>query len=183
VITGAPGSGKTPIVRELIALGFSGVNEPAREVLAEQRATGGSSVHDTDPRLFCHLMLSRAIADFERTGGARTPVFFDRGIPDQIGYAELFGLDTSMAERAATAHRYNDVVFALPGWPGIYVTDSERTMTFESAQAFGERVRHIYEGLGYTVVAVPRDTVGGRARFIVETLRLRANGETVDTVG
>jgi predicted ATPase len=30
VITGAPGSGKTPIVRELIALGFNGVDEAAR---------------------------------------------------------------------------------------------------------------------------------------------------------
>ena len=117
VITGAPGSGKTPIVRELIALGFTGVDEPAREVLAQQRAIGGGRLHDRDPRLFCDLMLSRAIADFDRMGGARTPVFFDRGIPDQIGYAELFGLDASMAESAAAEHRYNDVVFALPSWP------------------------------------------------------------------
>ena len=143
VITGAPGSGKTPIVRELMALGFKGVDEPAREVLAQQRAIGGRGVYDSDRRLFCDLMLSRAIADFDRMGGAQTLVFFDRGIPDQIGYAELFGLDTSMAESAAAVHRYNDVVFALPSWPEIYVTDSERTMTFESAQAFGERVRNV----------------------------------------
>jgi hypothetical protein len=32
VITGPPGSGKTPIVRELVASGFRGVAEPAREV-------------------------------------------------------------------------------------------------------------------------------------------------------
>jgi predicted ATPase len=102
--------------------------------------------------------------------GARTPVFFDRGIPDQIGYAELFGLDTSMAKTAAAEHRYNDVVFAFPSWPEIYVTDNQRTMTFKSAQAFGERVRNIYEDLRYTVVVVPRDTVAARSRFIVETL-------------
>ena len=183
VITGAPGSGKTPIVRELMALGFKGVDEPAREVLAQQRAIGGGSVYDRDRRLFCDLMLSRAIADFDRMGAAQTPVFFDRGIPDQIGYAELFGLDTSMAESAAAVHRYNDVVFALPSWPEIYVTDSERTMTFESAQAFGERVRNVYEDLGYTVVVVPRDTIGARARFIVETLEVRANGHGVDAAG
>ncbi len=183
VITGAPGSGKTPIVRELMALGFKGVDEPAREVLAQQRAIGGGSVYDRDRRLFCDLMLSRALADFDRMGGAQTPVFFDRGIPDQIGYAELFGLDTSMAESAAAGHRYNDVVFALPSWPEIYVTDSERTMTFESAQAFGERVRNVYEDLGYTVVVVPRDTIGARARFIVETVEVRANGHGVDAAG
>ena len=82
VITGAPGSGKTPIVRQLMALGFKGVDEPAREILAQQRAIGGGGVYDRDRRLFCDLMLSRAIADFDRMGGAQTPVFFDRGIPD-----------------------------------------------------------------------------------------------------
>ena len=113
------------------------LNEPAREILAQQRAIGGGGVYDRDRRLFCDLMLSRAIADFDRMGGAQTPVFFDRGIPDQIGYAELFGLETSMAESAAAVHRYNDVVFALPSWPEIYVTDSERT----KAEADGELPR------------------------------------------
>jgi len=35
VITGPPGSGKTPVVHELVASGFTGVAEPAREVIAE----------------------------------------------------------------------------------------------------------------------------------------------------
>ena len=56
-------------------------------------------------------------------------------------------------------------------------------MTFEAAQAFGERVRNVYEDLGYTVVVVPRDTIGARARFIVETLEGRANGHGVDAAG
>jgi predicted ATPase len=183
VITGAPGSGKTPLVRELVALGFKGIDEPAREVLAQQRAIGGDGVPERDARLFCDLMLSRAIADLERMRGAQTPVFFDRGIPDQIGYAELFGLDASMAQRAAAVHRYNDVVFALPSWPEIYVTDRERTMSFEAAETFGERVRDIYEHLDYTLVVVPRDTVRARARFIVETLNLGVDVHGADAAG
>ncbi len=85
VVTGAPGSGKTPILRELVRLGFLGVNEPAREILAEQRAIRGNGVHDKDPQLFCDLMLERAIADYQRLGGAGEPAFFDRGIPDMVG--------------------------------------------------------------------------------------------------
>lgn len=172
VITGAPGSGKTPIVRELVALGFTGVDEPAREVLAQQGAIGGDGVCDKDRRLFWDLMLSRAVADFERMSGANGPVFFDRGIPDLIGYAQLFGLDASAATSAAAIHRYSEVVFALPSWCDIYVTDSERKMTFESAEAFGERVHAIYVALGYTVVVVPRDAIAARARFILDTLQL-----------
>jgi predicted ATPase len=43
-------------------------------------------------------------------------------------------------------------------------------MTFEAADAFGDRVRSIYVELGYSVVEVPRDTVVARARFILRTL-------------
>jgi predicted ATPase len=183
VISGAAGSGKTPIIRELVALGFTGVDEAARQVLAQQRAVGGDGVSEKNPRFFCDLMLARAISDVERMSGAQTPVFFDRGIPDQIGYAELFGLDASMAESAATLHRYNDIVFILPGWREIYVNDSERTMTFEAAEAFGERVRAIYERLGYTLIVVPRGPVNTRARFIVETLHLEVGTHESDPTG
>jgi predicted ATPase len=170
VITGPPGSGKTPIVGELVASGFTAVAEPAREVIAEQRALGGDGVWDRNPLVFWNLMLSRAVADFRRMSGAPGPVFFDRGIPDLIGYAQLFGLDASDAARAAAAHRYHDPVFVLPSWPEIYVTDDERRMTFEAAEAFGERVRSIYVELGYSVGEVPRDAVVARARFILHTL-------------
>ena len=170
VITGPPGSGKTPLVRELVASGFAGVAEPAREVIAEQRAIGGDGLYDKNPQLFFDLLLSRAVADVRRMSGAPSAVFFDRGIPDLIGYAELFGLDPSAAAHAAAEHRYDDPVFVLPSWPEIYVTDGDRRMTFEQAAAFGERVRSIYLELGYSLVDVPRDTVAARSRFIVDTV-------------
>lgn len=176
MITGPPGSGKTPIVRELVASGFTGVAEPAREVIAEQQSIGGDGLSEKNPRLFLNLMLSRAVADFRRMSGASGPVFFDRGIPDLIGYAELFGLDASDAATEAATHRYNNLVFALPSWPEIYVTDGERRLTFKAAEAFGERVRSIYVELGYSVVDVPCDTVVARVRFILDTLGLIGDG-------
>lgn len=170
-ITGAPGSGKTSILRGLVRLGFLGVNEPARAILAEQRAIGGNGFSDRTPQLFCDLMLERAIADYQRLAGAGEPAVFDRGIPDMVGYAELFALDTSAASAASRQYQYDDRVFVLPAWPEIYVNDDDRQMTFESAQAFGERVRELYLDLGYTIVDVPRDSVEMRTRFIAEQVR------------
>jgi predicted ATPase len=168
VLTGAPGSGKTPVLHELVGKGFVGVAEPARRVLAEQRSTGGEGVPEKDPALFCALMLSLAISDFCEMEGS--VAFFDRGIPDQIGYAELFDLDSTDAERAAELHRYNEMVFVMPSWPEIYTTDDERKMAFEAAEAFGLRVREVYAKLGYTLVDVPRDTPQARARIIAAHL-------------
>jgi predicted ATPase len=47
-------------------------------------------------------------------------------IPDMVGYAEIFALDTTAAWAASRRYRYHDVVFVLPAWPEISVTDSER---------------------------------------------------------
>lgn len=170
VITGPPGSGKTPLVRGLVAMGYTGVAEAAREIIAEERAVEGDGVYDKNPQLFLNLMLARVVADFRRMSEATGPVFFDRGIPDLIGYAELFGLDPSVAAAAAAVHRYNDFVFALPSWPEIYATDSERRMTYEAAEVFGKRVREIYVEQGYSVIDVPRDSVKARAQFILNRL-------------
>jgi len=158
-ITGAMGSGKSTLLVELRKYGFVVVPEPARIVLAEQRAAGGHGVPERNPQRFCELMLERMKRDYDEHPRA----FYDRGIPDLVGYAHLFGLEPPRVDD----HRYDDRVFVLPAWREIYVTDDERKMTFEMAEAFGENVQRIYEGLGYEIVEVPKDTPDARARFII----------------
>ena len=64
VLTGAPGAGKTAIL-DRIGAGIRRVGEPAREILAEQRAVGGAGTHDRDPSLFVDLLLERSIDKHE----------------------------------------------------------------------------------------------------------------------
>ncbi len=176
VLTGAPGTGKSALLERLRLQGFDGVDEPARQILAEQRSYGGNGVPDTDPALFVELMLSRAVFERRKPRLADLPVFFDRGIPDLIAYALLYGLDDRPARNAAHKYRYNPTVFFAPPWQDIYSTDEERKMTYGQAADFGERMRDAYRALGYTLVELPRESPQQRAQFVLDWVTADSKG-------
>lgn len=165
ILTGAPGTGKTAILRRL-GNEFRCVDEPAREILAEQRATGGSGTWDQDPSLFVHLLLQRSIEKYAMARRSGETVIVDRGIPDCIVYAVRAGTDPTPSLEAADAYRYEPHVFFLEPWSDIYQTDDERTMSYTDTVSFGRELRDVYERSGYTLVEVRRDSIGGRAAFV-----------------
>lgn len=167
VLTGAPGSGKTTVLGALEAVGLPVVPEPARQVLAEQRSIDGTGVPERDPALFTHLLLSRAIHQHRRHDMQRGALLFDRGLPDVVGYARLFGVPESPATAAAERYRYNRTAFLAPALADIYCRDEERTLSFEAARDFGELIRQTYQELGYHLVELPRATPEARAQFIL----------------
>ena len=167
IITGAMGSGKSTLLRSLRALGYECVDEPARQIIAEQRSINGCGIWDRDPRLFVELMLSRALFQFELRAGSAKPIFFDRGIPDNLVYAAGFGFEFEAGWNAARRYRAHNTVFFTPAWEEIYAQDDERTMSFAAAKQFGEDLREVYLTLGYSVVEVPRAEPVERARFVV----------------
>lgn len=170
ILTGAMGAGKSTILKELIALKFMCVEEPARPIIAQQRGIGGEGIYDKDTKLFIELMLSRAIFQFQQAQSYEGPVIFDRGIPDMIEYANSADLALAHVQKAAEKYRYNNVVFFTPGWEEIYQTDDERKMSFEAARQFGNDVRKIYLGLGYKIIDVPFEAPEMRAKFIINTI-------------
>lgn len=165
ILTGAPGSGKTAILGRL-AHEFRCVDEPAREILAEQRATGGSGTWDRDASLFVHLLLQRSVEKYEMARRLGGTVIFDRGIPDCIVYAVLAGADPTPSLEAADAYRYEPHVLFLDPWRDIYRTDDERVMSFDDTVSFGRKLRDAYERSGYMLVDVPRDSIANRATFV-----------------
>jgi predicted ATPase len=165
ILTGAPGSGKTAILGRL-GNEFRCVDEPAREVLAEQRATGGRGTWDQDASLFVHLLLQRSIEKYAMARRSGDTVVFDRGIPDCIVYAVRAGTDPTPSLEAADAYRYQPHVLFLEPWSDIYQTDQERIMSFDDTVSFGKSLRDVYERSGYTLVDVPRDSIADRATFV-----------------
>ncbi len=171
VLTGAFGSGKSTLLEHLKLRGIRGIVEPARPILAEQRSIQGNGLPDRDPRLFVELMLSRTMNAYQQTDSTEM-ILFDRGIPDILGYARLFGLDLPHCENAAHLYRYNPQVFMAPAWEQIYCPDDERTLPFSEARTFGDDLQAIYKRLGYILVDLPCVSVEERAEFILRHLRV-----------
>jgi predicted ATPase len=171
VLTGAFGSGKSTLLQHLQLRGVQGVIEPARPILAQQRAIQGNGLPEKDPRLFVELMFSRMLHTYKENDASVGPILFDRGIPDILGYAALFSFEFPPGEEAADLYRYNPQVFIAPAWEQIYCTDDERTLPFFKAREFGDSVRAIYERFGYTLIDLPCVCLEDRAEFILRRLR------------
>src|SRR5262245_16655751 len=169
VLTGPPGSGKSTLLQHLRTRGFQGIDEPARQILAEQRSIEGSVILSRDARLFVELMLSRMIGEYHRMQTSSEPVFFDRGIPDTLVYASHSGFDYPPGQNAARMYRYNRRVFFAPAWEQIYTQDEERRATFEQASQFGEDLREIYQQCGYVLIDLPCLPVQERVDFILHS--------------
>jgi predicted ATPase len=165
VLTGAPGTGKSAVLDRLRS-DLRCVDEPAREVIAEQRSSGGRGTWDQDPSLFVNLLLHRSIEKYEAAREWHDTVLFDRGIPDCLVYAALAGVDPTPSLTAMEAFRYEPHVFFLEPWSDIYTTDEERIMSFDDTVSFSEALRDVYGRSGYVLVDVPKDSIDARVAFV-----------------
>jgi predicted ATPase len=167
VITGGPGSGKSTLIAALAQAGFAVAPEAGRAVIREQVAAGGDALPWADRAGFAQLMLARDIASYETARRQPGTVYFDRGIPDVIGYLSLEGLPVPDAMREAAARcRYNRRVFIAPPWPEIFTQDTERKQTpAEAARTYHAMVA-TYKACDYELVELPRTSVAERVRFV-----------------
>jgi predicted ATPase len=97
-------------------------------------------------------------------------VFFDRGVPDVVGYLRLLRLPVPKhMQKAAGVFRYNRRVFIAPPWPEIFQQDSERRQGLDEAVRTYEAMVTTYSGCGYELVELPRAPVEERVRFVIES--------------
>ena len=168
VLTGGPGSGKSTLIEALAVAGLRTAPEAGRAIIRDQAAIDGRALPWVDPLLFAEMMLARDLQSYADHAGRDGPVFFDRGIPDVIGYLTLVGLPVpDHMRKAAALCRYNARVFVCPPWPEIFTQDRERRQTPEEAERTYEVMITTYAECGYRPVEVPREGVAARRQFVL----------------
>ena len=169
IITGGPGSGKTTLIESLQARGFACSVEAGRGIIQDQVAIGGRALPWQDPLLFAELMLAWEMRSYRIAELAAGSVFFDRGIPDVLGYLHLMNIPApDHMERAAREFCYNRNVFIAPPWREIFHQDVERKQDFAEAQRTYDALASTYTALGSQLVELPCVGVKERCEFILE---------------
>lgn len=172
VVTGGPGAGKTTLLAALAAAGHVIAAEAGRAIIRDQLAIDGPALPWRDRALFAELMLNFDLRSHGEARAGTAPVFFDRGVPDSIGYLRLCGLPVpEHIDRAARAFRYARTVFVAPPWHEIYAQDAERKQDFAEAERTYEAVTAAYRGQGYELVELPRTDVETRVAFVLDRVR------------
>lgn len=170
ILTGGPGSGKSSLIHEL-SRNFCTISETGRAIIREQVAQSGDALPWKNPALFAQYMLARDVDNYLRHEALTAPVFFDRGIPDVLGYVRLSGItDLPKAEIYANYYRYNPRIFMLPPWRAIYQQDTERKQDFTLAKETYKMMCKTYIALGYTIITLPKVSIEERAQIVGENL-------------
>lgn len=171
VLTGGPGSGKTTLLEALAAAGHATSPEAGRATIRRQQAIDGEALPWKDRALFAELMLDRELEAHARAESADGSVFFDRGVPDVVGYLTLCGLPVpAHMERAAQDIRYDRRVFIAPVWPEIFGQDAERKQDMDEARRTFDAMAETYPRFGYELIELPKAPVSERLDFVLTTL-------------
>ena len=167
VITGAPSSGKTTLVRELEKLGYRVVHEVARGHIEKQMQQGQTLEEiRADKRSFENWILNTKIA-LEAELPKDEVIILDRAIPDSIAYFEVAGLDTKDAIEKSPRNRYKKV-FLLDRLP--YHVDHARIEDSQTATSLDQSLEQSYKMLGYDVIRVGVMPVQERVKVIVKEI-------------
>lgn len=167
VITGAPCSGKTAVIRELERRGEPVVHEVARAYIDAQQAEGRTLAQiRADVLDFEHRILAEKLA-IEAAMPVDRRVFFDRGVPDSIAYFKAAGLDPRIPFEKSRIYRYRRVFFMqrLP-----FATDAVRKESERQAACLDRLLAACYQNLGYAVVTIPRMSVARRTDRVIGAL-------------
>ena len=169
IITGAPGAGKTAIIRQLELDGFSVVEEAATDVNIILQAQGTAQP-------WTHVSFIDVIADLQRVRQIRASCqldqvqFHDRSVVCTAALAVWLGRPFSPflageLERVKTQAIYQNRVFFVRNL-GFVTPTAVRRISFEETVRFEKIHEETYRNFGFELVSVEAATLAERVRII-----------------
>jgi predicted ATPase len=175
IITGAPGSGKTAIIRQLERDGFSVVEEAATDVIAAAHADGNAEI-------WRHASFIDAIARMQKDREIRTSnhpdeiQFHDRSIVCTAALATYLGYPfspflSSELDRIRNEAIFDNRVFFIRNLGFITPTEARR-ISFEDALRFEKIHEQTYHDFGFELIYIEPAPLAKRLGLIKAAIGL-----------
>lgn len=167
VITGAPCSGKTAVIRMLEERSYRVIHEVARAYI-DAELTKGKTLPEikADEWAFERHILMEKVR-IESTLKKDEIIFFDRGVPDSIAYYKLNGLDAAEPFQKSAEVRYQNI-FLFERLR--FSRDAVRSENEKTARQLDRLIEESYQSLGYDIIHVPLLSVEARTEFVLKHL-------------
>jgi predicted ATPase len=169
VLTGAPGSGKTAILRQLEQDGLTVVEEAATDVIALAHASGQAEpwarAEFPDRVVALQRRRERVAADH----GQQT-VFLDRSVICTLALSRFLSHPVSPrlaaeVDRAVAERRYGEAVFFVRGM-GFVTPTAARRISQEDAETFEKVHEKTYRELGFKLIDVAAGPLADRVSVV-----------------
>ncbi len=169
VLTGAPGSGKTAMLRLLERGGYPVVEEAATDVIALEQALGRGEP-SLNPGFIDQIVTLQRARQAARPAGPG-PVFFDRSPVCALALARFLGfprspLLTAEVARLVREEVYRPEVFFVRN-QGFVTPTAARRISFADSLAFEEVHERTYGELGFRLVEVAPGPVPDRVAVVL----------------
>lgn len=180
VLTGAPGAGKTAVLRLLEINGHAVVEEAATDVIALGHALGGGQPRHDLAFIDDIVALQRRRQCAVRAVGSAA-VFFDRSPVCTLALSRYLGLRASRmlvreVDRVVAEGVYETTVFFVRN-QGFVEATAARRISFADSLVFERFHEEAYRDLGFRLVEVPAGPLADRVAVVQRTVeRQRGTG-------
>jgi predicted ATPase len=174
ILTGAPGAGKTAVLRLLETSGYAVVEEAATDVIALGNALGREEPWQDHDFIDKVITLQRQRQDSARAARGAT-VFFDRSPVCTLALSRYLGFATSRllageVSRVVAEGTYETTVFFIRNQGFVQATTARR-ISFEDSLVFEQLHEQTYRDLGFQFVEVPAGPLADRVALIRQAVR------------